>query len=260
MKNFNKKIYSLNMQDTALHLPQHEIPMEYYKMASNIANSFSKEYNAIGVLDLNDLTQEGYLALLISWRNIKWNIINEIKNKVDKQKALSKYLKKSITGIVRDRIKKDADGVNLPVKGIWNNKEKKRMTDGFSYVTALFPQWFDTDIINIAEEEVYEYNYEMLGEYIDEWAKKHLPKYHVMLKMLYGIDDIYSKPKKIAEIAKFFSMPMENVKKQKQRLLIKIKNNMQALKELAYFVAIHDIKSRSQVHDFAEKYLQIYRD
>ena len=54
------------MQDTALHLPQHEIPMEYYKMASNIANSFSKEYNAIGVLDLNDLTQEGYLALLIS--------------------------------------------------------------------------------------------------------------------------------------------------------------------------------------------------
>ena len=88
--------------------------------------SFSKEYNAIGVLDLNDLTQEGYLALLISWRNIKWNIINEIKNKVDKQKALSKYLKKSITGIVRDCIKKDADGVNLPVKGIWNNKEKEK--------------------------------------------------------------------------------------------------------------------------------------
>lgn len=81
-----------------------------------------------------------------------------------------------------------------------------------------------------------------------------------MLKMLYGIDDIYSKPKKIAEIAKFFSMPMENVKKQKQRLLIKIKNNMQALKELAHFVAIHDIRSSSEVHNFAEKHLQIYRD
>ncbi len=76
------------------------------------------------------------------------------------------------------------------------------------------------------EEEIYEYDYEILSEYIDEWARKHLPKYHLMLKMLYGIDDIYSKPKKIAEIAKFFSMPMENVKKQKQRLLIKIKNNI----------------------------------
>jgi hypothetical protein len=55
-------------------------------------------------------------------------------------------------------------------------------------------------------------------------------------------------------------MPMENVKKQKQRLLIKIKNNMQALKELAHFVAIHDIRSSSEVHNFAEKHLQIYRD
>merc|ERR1712185_58362 len=161
------------MQDTALYLPQHEIPIEYYKMASNIANSFSKEYNAIGVLDLNDLTQEGYLALLISWRNIKWNIINDIKNKVDKQKALSKYLKKSITGIVRDRIKKDADGINLPVKGIWDNKEKKRISGGFGYITALFPQWFDNDVLTMVEEEIYEYDYEILSEYIDEWAKKH---------------------------------------------------------------------------------------
>ena len=43
---------------------------------------------------------------------------------------------------------------------------------------------------------MYEYDYEMLGEYIDEWAQKHLPKYHVMLKMLYGIDDIYSNLKR----------------------------------------------------------------
>ena len=92
MKNFNKKIYSLNMQD-AVNLKS-SIPFDYFKMASNIANSFSKEYAAIGVLDLNDLTQEGYLALLISWRNIKWKIINDIKDKVEKQKAISKYLKK----------------------------------------------------------------------------------------------------------------------------------------------------------------------
>ena len=63
MKNFNKKIYSLNMQD-AVNLKSN-IPFDYFKMASNIANSFSKDYAAIGVLDLNDLTQEGYLALLI---------------------------------------------------------------------------------------------------------------------------------------------------------------------------------------------------
>ena len=162
--------------------------------------------------------------------------------------------------IQNDRIKTNADGVKKPIKGIWDNKEQKKVSDGFSFVTKLFPHWFDTSVINMVESEVYEYNYDILSEYIDTWAKKHLPKYDLMFKMFFGIDDIYSKPKKISEIARYFSMPMENVKKQKQRLLIKIKNNMQALKELAYFVAIHDIKSRSQVHDFAEKYLQIYRD
>ena len=41
MKNFNKKIYSLNMQDTAK--IKNNIPFDYFKMATNIANSFSKE-------------------------------------------------------------------------------------------------------------------------------------------------------------------------------------------------------------------------
>ena len=63
-------------------------------MALNIANSFSKDYGAVGVVDLNDLTQEGYLALLISWRNIKWNIVNDIKDKVEKQKTILNILKK----------------------------------------------------------------------------------------------------------------------------------------------------------------------
>ena len=134
------------------------------------------------------------------------------------------------------------------------------MSDGFSFVTKLFPHWFDTSVINMVESEVYEYNYDILSEYIDTWAKKHLPKYNLMFKMFFGIDDIYSKPKKISEIAKYFSMPMENVKKQKQRLIARIQSNMLAMKELAYFVAIHDIKSDSEVYNFAEKHLEIYRD
>ena len=66
MKNFNRKIYALNHNwlnfskiDTV-----HNIPVEYYKMANKIANSFSKEYAAIGIMNINDLNQEGYWALL----------------------------------------------------------------------------------------------------------------------------------------------------------------------------------------------------
>ena len=80
------------------------------------------------------------------------------------------------------------------------------------------------------------------------------------MEMFFGLDDIYSKPKKIKDIAKFFSMNQESVKKQKQRLLIKLKGNEDALDELAYFVATNGIRSSSKVYDWAENKLKIYKD
>ena len=70
MKNFNKKIYAIN-RSSLQHIDT-EIPLDYFKMASKIANSYSKDYSAIGVMNINDLNQEGYLALLTAWRNIDY--------------------------------------------------------------------------------------------------------------------------------------------------------------------------------------------
>jgi len=81
-----------------------------------------------------------------------------------------------------------------------------------------------------------------------------------MFKMFYGLDDIYSKPKKMREIAKFFGTNIERVKKQKQRLLRKLRINEDALKELAFFVATNNIKTNSKVLDWAETNLKIYQD
>ena len=80
MKNFNKKIYALN-QSSISNLKS-EIPLNYFKMASKIANSFSKEFAAIGVVNINDLHQEGYYALLKSWSNINWDLINSLDSKL----------------------------------------------------------------------------------------------------------------------------------------------------------------------------------
>ena len=108
MKNFNKKIYALN-QSSVSNLKS-EIPLDYFKMASKIANSFSKEYSAIGVVNINDLHQEGYYALLKSWSNIDWDLINSLETKLDRKKAISKYLSISIKGLVNDEVKKNVDG------------------------------------------------------------------------------------------------------------------------------------------------------
>jgi len=257
MKNFNKKIYSINKN--SLTDIDTKIPVDYFKMASKIANSFSKDYSAIGVMNINDLNQEGYLALLIAWKNIDWIYIDKLETTIDKRKTISKYLNISVKGIISDRIKENIDGSGRPIKGVWNNKDKKRYTSGFGFVSVLFPHWFDNDVISIIDDEVYDYSYDKLGEYLEGWLKKHIPKYHLMIQMFYGLDDIYSKPKKLADIARYYGATMQNVKKQKQRLLYKLKKNEDALDELAHYVSTNDIHSQSKAHEYAANKLKIYQ-
>ena len=256
MKNFNKKIFSLNI--SSLQKVKSEIPQKYFNLAVNIANSFSKEYSSIGVMNTNDLIQESCYALIKSWNNINWKYINQIENKLDRKKSITNYLKKSITGLVKDEIKKNMDGTKKPIKGIWDNKTKTRRTDVFGFLSILFPNWFDNNVLTLIEDEVYDYDYEQLGNYIETWLDKHLPKYKLMMLMLFGIDDVYSKPKTIAEIAIKFSMRPEAVRKQKERLIKRLKANEHALNELAYYVVTHGIKSSSRVYDYAADNLKIY--
>ena len=262
MKNFNRKIYALNHNwlnsnriDTV-----HNIPVEYYKMANKIANSFSKEYAAIGIMNINDLNQEGYWALLKSWRRIDWQYISTLESQLDRDKAINKFLSISIKGLISDSIKSNVDGSGRPIKGIWNNEDKKRYTTGFGFISVLFPHWFDSDVLSILEDEVYDYDYDKLGEYLEGWLKKYTSKNHLMIQMFYGLDDIYSKPKKMRDIANFFGLKVETVRKQKQRLLNKLKMNEDALNELAFFVATNGIKSQSKVYDWAATNLKIYQD
>ena len=258
MKNFNKKIYAINR--ATLSNIETNIPIDYFKMAAKIANSYSKDYSAIGVMNINDLNQEGFLALLTAWKNIDWAYINKLESKLDRNKTVSKFLSISIKGIIGDRIKENIDGSGRPIKGVWNNKDKKRHTNGFGFISVLFPQWFDNDVISILDNETYDYDYDKLGEYLEGWLKKYIPKYHNMMQMFYGLDDVYSKPKKIADIAKYYGGNMESIKKQKQRLLTRLRSNDDALDELAYYVATNGIRSQSMVHDYAANKLKIYQD
>ena len=262
MKNFNRKIYALNNEWLSKLSAEelNNIPIEYYIMANNIANSFSKEYAAIGVMNINDLHQEGYWALNKSWRRIDWSYISKLETQLDKDKAINKFLSISIKGLISDNIKMNVDGSGRPIKGIWNNEDKKRYTTGFGFISVLFPHWFDSDVLSIIEDEVYDYDYDKLGEYLEGWLKKYAPNNHLMIKMFFGLDDIYSKPKSMRSIAHFFGMKVETVRKQKQRHLNKLKTNEDALNELAFFVATNGMKSQSKVYDWAATNLKIYQD
>ena len=81
-----------------------------------------------------------------------------------------------------------------------------------------------------------------------------------MMGMFFGLDDVYSKPKKMSYIANFYGSNIGSVKKQKQRLLIKLKSNDLALDELAHFVVTNGIKTSSKVYDYAENKLKLFKD
>ena len=255
MKNFNKKIYGLNM--ASIKLLDHEIPKEYWKMTTAIAGRFSKEYSSIGVMNINDLYQEGYYALLKSWSTINWERLYNIEDELERKKALVSYLSKSIKLRLRNQIKDVLSGT-LPRNGIWNKKDNTWEHQGYKFLTILFPQWFDSQILTIVDEEVYDYGYLILGEYLDGWLLKHIPKYHQLIRMAYGLDDIYSKPKSQKEIAAYFNTTVSNIQNIKHRMIKKLRASEIAKNELAWFVVTNDIKSQSMVYNYANNNLKIF--
>ena len=68
---------------------------------------------------------------------------------------LNKFLSISIKGLIGDQIKMNADGSAKPIKGIWNNEDKKRYATGFGFISVLFPNWFDTNVLSILEDETF---------------------------------------------------------------------------------------------------------
>lgn len=233
-----------------------DIPLEYFKMATAIAGRFSKEYASIGVMNINDLHQEGYYALLKSWSTINWERIENV-DESERQKALTSYVSKSIKLRLRNQIKDGLSGT-LPRNGVWNKSENTWENQGYKFLTILFPQWFDSSVMSIIDEEVYDYSYELLGDFLDGWLLRHLPKNHHLIRMAFGLDDVYSKPKSQKEIAKYFSTTVSNVQNRKFRCIKKLKTSEQAKNELAHFVVTNDIASQSMVYEYANNILEIF--
>ena len=47
---------------------------------SKIANTFNREYASIGCMDIDDLTQAGYVGLIEAWNKVDWEKISESNN------------------------------------------------------------------------------------------------------------------------------------------------------------------------------------
>lgn len=108
---------------------------------SQIANTFPRESNAIGTLDINDLIQAGYVGLIEAWNKVDWEMLESVDNP---DGTLWSFLKKRIKWSIRREIDKHGAFVARPI----NQMELTRNNWGDlgqvgKVLVTSYPKFFD---------------------------------------------------------------------------------------------------------------------
>ena len=130
----------------------------YIDWPRTMANSFERSYSRVGVLDLNDLVQEGYVAFYRAWEKLDWKLIES--SPVNEQPGIIiNYLKLNIKNAIRRAIARDRDTIRIPeayytLKPHGDAYEGKYdanyQTDIF--LTRTFSSFFNHEYLDVIDE------------------------------------------------------------------------------------------------------------
>jgi RNA polymerase sigma factor (sigma-70 family) len=196
----------------------------------SLANSFERSYPRIGVLDLNDLLQEGYYHFYRAWGKLDWDMINKAPEE-ERNGIIINYLKLNIKNGIKRAIANDRDTIRIPeayytlrphgdaYEGKYDNNYQMDI-----FLTRTFSSFFNHDYLDVIDE-VPNYQNEQLNELINDIMDKLLTKFEKdVLKKSYGIDEAYDRPVSISNIAEWFNKSAIWIKKTKAKALNKLKN------------------------------------
>ena len=192
----------------------------YYEWVIKIANTFSRDYSAVGALDVNDLIQSGHLGLVQAWQKIDWD---RIANSGNPEAELWSYLKKRIKWSIRREIDKHGAFIKIPRREIEEARANLNATD--KALVDLFPKFFDDQFPNYVDHIRpwdQEQLLDLLNDLISNYIRNH--NHQEILKLSYGIDTIDDKPIPIKKLAERFSMSEIGIKKIKSRSIEKLRN------------------------------------
>lgn len=196
MKFYSHKTFATHREDLKV-LRDNELN-RVIPFVSQIANTFPRESVAIGVLDVNDLIQAGYIGLMEAWNLVDWDMINLCENP---QGKLWSYLKKRIKGNIRREIDKYGSFVSRPI----NQQEKMRSKLSEKGVDKIlvssFPKFFDNNRYLEFVEDNGPYRSLLLERIIDEELIRVEPNvdYRDMILFYYGIGRDKLSSKEIGE-------------------------------------------------------------
>ena len=181
-----------------------ELVIKFLPLVENLARKFSTSQQAIGVMTINDLIQEGCYGLCAGVDRVDRNKIIEAE---DPEKTLKSFLSKRIKGAIRRGIDSNRGSMRIPEHKL--NEIRKDFGEDKKAVELFFNSVFTSLDDGTPEQQnaaynipdVKSYNKVLLAAYLKGLMLQYLnPKEFQVLRLSYGLDCEKHSAKEIAEI------------------------------------------------------------
>jgi|TARA_B100001939_G_scaffold193220_1_gene166097 RNA polymerase sigma factor (sigma-70 family) len=216
MKKYNVEGYikdKLDLEEKLYSLPDYgndyekytreELIIKFLPLVESLARKFSTSQQAIGVLTIRDLIQEGRSGLVkaIDRLDMETLLLSE-----DKEKTMKSFLSKRIRGAIRRGIDNNRGNIRIPEHKI--NEIRKNFGKDQKMVAMFFNSIFLSIDEKGPEDQIYDipdksepYNKELLNAYLKSLMKKYLSELeYEVLRLSYGLDCDKHLAKEIASI------------------------------------------------------------
>mgnify|MGYP005626169097 CR=1 FL=1 len=206
-----------------------ELIIKFLPLVENLARKFSTSDQASGILSINDLIQEGSMALTLAVDKIDWEKLHE---SPDIEKTLKSFISKRIKGAIRRAININRGTMRIPehvLNDMRNNPSDNKVALFFNSIFLSADELhsfnnneeYATSWLENIPDKSETYNIDILNSYLMGLIKQHLNfKQQEVLRLSYGLDcDKMSGPE-IAKILNVGSVRVSQIKKEAINALI----------------------------------------
>ena len=202
-----------------------ELIVKFLPLVENLARKFSTSDQASGILSINDLIQEGSVALTLAIDKIDWEKLHE---SPDIEKTLKSFISKRIKGAIRRAININRGTMRIPehvLNDMRNNPSDNKVALFFNSIFSSIDIESDKSENDHRAFQIPDksepYNIDILNSYLMGLIKQHLNfKQQEVLRLSYGLDcDKMSGPE-IAKILNVGSVRVSQIKKEAINALI----------------------------------------
>ena len=185
-------------------LNRNQLITKFLPLVENLARKQSTSQQAIGVMTINDLIQEGNYGLCAGVDRIDWSTILDAE---EPTKRLKSFLSKRIKGAIRRGVNSNRGTMRIPEHKL--NEIRKDFGEDRRAVQLFFNSVFTSLDDGTPEQQaaaynipdIKQYNKELLSAYLKALMMQYLnPKEYQVLRLSYGLDCDKHSAKEIASI------------------------------------------------------------